>query len=361
MKRILIPLLVAALMCFTLIAAADGDVLAFDKSVNAVNEGETVQTVLIREGAPTEGELTYTSSDERIATVDENGVVTGVKKGIVTISAVVKTEKKSWRAALKLTVVRPVSSLTVNTEKLPIFDAADSMVAPLLTVREDADENTLPVLLVAVKKKIQLTVSVEPKDATSRKVTLESSDPAVFAAGSNSTITGVAPGEAILTVASETTPEVQTRFRVLVIQPVSKLTISSSAPYVTVGGQANVFATAMPADASIPGVNWASGSEQILTVDENGVVSGLKRGNGRIIAAAMDGSKIRANFTMKVVQLPESLTVNTEALTVDVGKTAALKATVLPKDTDNKQVIWTSSDTNIATVDKNGRIIRRGP
>lgn len=355
MKRILIPLLVAALMCFMFAAAAEGDTLVFDKGVNTVIEGETVQTVLIREGAPAEGELSYTSSDTRIATVDDSGVVTGVKKGAVTITAVVRTEKKTWRASLKVTVVRPVASLAVNTDKLTVFDPEDPILASLLTARENAEENTLPVILVAVKKKVGLAVTVEPKDATNRKTVLESSNPEIFTTAQN-TFTGVAPGEAILTVSSESNPEVRTRFRVLVIKPVTKMKVTASEPSVTVGGQVSVTAAAIPEDASLTAVSWSSGDERILTVDANGTVTGVKRGNGRVIASALDGSFIRANITLKVVQLPEGLTLSTDELTVNVGRTAAVKAKIEPANADNKQVIWTSSDESVATVSKDGRI-----
>ena len=78
MKRLLIPLLIAVLMCFAFIAVAEGDTLALTAGADTISEGGTLQTALTREGAPAEGELTYTSSDARVATVDENGLVTGV-------------------------------------------------------------------------------------------------------------------------------------------------------------------------------------------------------------------------------------------------------------------------------------------
>ena len=355
MKRILILLLVAAMMCIGITAAAEGDTLAFDTGVNTVNEGETLQTVLTREGDPAGGELSYTSSDPRIATVDENGVVTGVKKGVITITALVKTETKTWRATLKLTVVRPVTSVEVNTTKLPVYTAEDPLVAGLLTAREDAAENALPVILLPVKKQYQLAITVEPKDATDRRIEMTSSDPEIFKAAGN-IVTGVAPGEGILTVASVLTPDVTARFRILVIQPVTKLTVEASAPSVTVGGQISVASAAMPENASIPAVTWSSGDERILTVDENGVVTGVKRGNGRVIATATDGSNIRANFTVRVVQLPEALTLSAEEMTIDVGRTAAVKATIAPNDADNKKVVWTSSDEGVATVSRDGHI-----
>ena len=76
MKKLIILLTIAALVCLTFTAMAAGDGIAFDTSVNAINEGETLQTALTREGAAAEGDVTYTSSNPKMATVDENGLVT---------------------------------------------------------------------------------------------------------------------------------------------------------------------------------------------------------------------------------------------------------------------------------------------
>ena len=143
MKKVLIPLLIAALLCVTVSALAAGDKCAFDATVNTVNEGETLQTVLNLEGSPVGGEVTYASSDQSVATVDANGVVTGVKKGKAVITAAVATEQKTYRAQLKLTVARKASSVTVDTSKLPVFSPDDERLAGLLAQRENAEENAV--------------------------------------------------------------------------------------------------------------------------------------------------------------------------------------------------------------------------
>ena len=355
MKKLIILLIIAALACLAVPAMAAGDGIAFDMSVSAINEGETLQTVLTREGEAADGEVTYTSSNPKMATVDENGLVTAVKKGRVVITAAVKGAKKTYKAQLKLDIVRPVTAVTVNESKLEVYAASDAKVASLLTARENAEENELPVMILPVKKRISVAATVEPKDATNRNIIFAGSDDAVFTAAKN-VITGVAPGEAILTIGSQSNPDVSKRYRMLVVQPVKKILVEASEPAVIVGQQVTVSSKAEPENASIKDVIWSSGDERIVTVDQNGTVTGIKRGNGRIIATAADGSNVRANFNIKVVQNPESVTLSADELTIDIGKTKACKATVLPKNTDNKKVIWTSSDERIATVDKNGRI-----
>ena len=354
MKRLLILLLLAVLMCFGF-TAAEGETLALTAETDMISEGGTLQTVLTRDDALADGELTYTSSDARVATVDANGLVTGIKKGKVTITAIVKTAKKAWRAALKVTVIRPVTEVSIKTDRLPVFAPADPLVAPLLTGREDREENELPVLMIPVNKKIQLTVTAGPRDASNLRTELNGSNPEIFTVRGN-IVSGVAPGEGILTAASVQNPEVATRLRVLVIQPVKKLEIQSSAPSVRVGSQITVASSAAPANATLPAVTWSSGDKRILTVDENGVVTGLARGNGRVIATAVDGSNVRANYAVKVVQAPEKVTLSASEVTIDIGRNTAVRATVEPRNTDNKRVIWTSSDESVATVSRDGRI-----
>ena len=92
MKR-LIPLLLTVML---LVCCLPGTSLAenkfhFDRTVNTVFEGEELQLVLNREGdCAEEGELSFKSSNKKVATVDENGLVQGLSKGTVTITATLK-------------------------------------------------------------------------------------------------------------------------------------------------------------------------------------------------------------------------------------------------------------------------------
>lgn len=349
MKKLLIPLLLAVMLCFG-IAAAEQDGLRFEESGAAVAEAETLQAVLIREGACAEGKVVYSSANAKVAAVDENGVITGVSKGQTTVTAAVEAGGKTFRAQLKVTVRRRVTALELSASGLQLYAPGD----PALSVFpvEGGEE---PVLVIPVKKALTLRVNVLPKDATDRRVVLSSADESILRV-KGAAVTGAAAGETVLTVASQSDPEVALKYRVLVIQSVKKLTVTATAPSLAVGGQVTVSAAAEPEDATVKQVVWSSGTEKILSVDENGTVTGLSRGSGRIIAMAADGSKARANFSLKVIRMPESLELSQQEITVDTGRSVPVKATVLPKDADNKKVSWTSSDEGVATVNKSGRI-----
>ena len=351
LKKWFIPFLIAMLVLVAAAAVAEVDGISFDPFDGSVREGSTYQTVLIRNGEAAEGDVVFVSSDTKIATVDANGLVTGVQKGKVTITASVKTEKKTYKASKRVYVVRPVTSIQVNTDKLTVIEPANAKISDMIP----KDGYDLPVIIVQAKKKVNISASVEPRDATNRNLVCVSGNEDVFTVN-RMTITGVAPGEGILTISSESDPDVKVQYRVLVIQPVTKIVIGSEAPSVIVGGQTSVRADVQPENASIPRIDWSVADERFISIDENGTITGIKKGNGRVIASATDGSKVRASYNVKVIQNPEVITPSMTEATVDVGKTINVKCVVEPKETDNKKLVWTSSDEGIATVGRDGRV-----
>ena len=352
MKRRLLLLLAAALLVLGIAcASAEGNRLQFDRNDGSLFEAETLQTVLIREGVPAGGDVTYTSANEKIAAVDAAGLVTGRSRGQTTITATVRTEGRTYRAQMKVNVLRRATALEVKTERLPVYAADDPLVSDLIP----AGEEKLPVLLIPVQRSLNLQVNVLPRDASNRKTVLSCDNGAVLRLR-GSELFGLAEGNAVLRIASESNPEVFTRYRVVVVQPVKKLTVTAPASSVAVGGQVQLSFRTEPAGATISKVIWTSGDERIAKVDANGTVTGLKRGTARLIATAADGSGARANFSLKVAQSPEQLILSQMELTVDTGRNATVRATVEPKDADVKKVIWSSSDESIAKVARDGRI-----
>lgn len=241
-------------------------------------------------------------------------------------------------------------TMELKTAKLPLY-AADDPYLEGLTAAGDG----LQVIVLSVKKGVQLQVTVQPKSVKNKQVTLSVDNEGVARVKGNS-VTGVAPGETVLTIASKQDPSVTLQYRIVVVQPVTRLTVTAPAKTVAVGSTMQLTPVYTPDNATRKGVTWTSANEQIATVDENGVVTGLKRGNTRITAIATDGSKIRANVNVQVTQGAQEIQLDKAELTVDAGKTGVLKATVLPKDANNKNVVWSSSDESVAKVNAQGRV-----
>lgn len=69
---------------------------------------------------------------------------------------------------------------------------------------------------------------------------------------------------------------------------------------VYVGYTKQLVATVLPVNAPIPGLQWKSWNPALATVDQNGVVKGLKPGTARITANAIDGSGMSATCVVTV-------------------------------------------------------------
>ena len=72
-----------------------------------------------------------------------------------------------------------------------------------------------------------------------------------------------------------------------------------------------------------------------------------------------EAERYARNNDFNFVQLqvvPTSVALNKTTLTLDTGKTSNLKATVYPSNAANKKCTWRSSNTSVATVDKNGKV-----
>ena len=238
-----------------------------------------------------------------------------------------------------------------NPGKLPLYEASD----PWLEGLTAGGNSDLPVLVLSVKKGVQLQTTVKPQSLRNKKVTLTAEDPEILRV-QGSTVTGLKAGETLLTIASEADPQAALSLRVVVVQPVTRLSLRASEKSVAVGGTIQLTADAQPESATRKQVVWTSADERIATVDAEGRVTGVKKGTARIVATAADGSKTRANISVQVTQNAEEIQLDRTEITVDVKRTAVLKATVLPKNANDRSVVWSSSDESIATVNRQGRV-----
>ena len=119
----------------------------------------------------------------------------------------------------------------------------------------------------------------------------------------------------------------------------------------TIGVKEGVLLEATLTTGSASTLTWTSDDESVATVTSDGEVKGVKAGKATITVQTHNKKKAKATVTVK--NKPKKVTLNESALTLDVSQTHALTAT-LPTDTASFAMTWTSSDTNIATVDAKG-------
>ena len=137
--------------------------------------------------------------------------------------------------------------------------------------------------------------------------------------------------------------------------PTVSLSIRSTAQ-VDAGETVQLTAQATPSDTSDHFV-WSSLDNEVATVDENGVVTGIKPGKTTI--AVTCGSK-RATCDITVYSVDIETIELLPRLYVDgIGSTETMDPEIAPANATG-EILWTSSDENVAVVDKTGKVTTTG-
>ena len=227
---------------------------------------QSVDTVKVVSGAA----VNWASSDEKIATVDSTGKITGVKKGKAIITAVSESGETD---TVEVTVVaknKGVKKIKLSKKKASIKQG----------------------------EKLVLEATLTPAGAKNKKILWTSSDTSVATVDAKGKVKAVGIGKATITAISSSGKTA--KCEVTVTGAKVKKIIIEGAKKMKVGESQLLVATIKPAFAENQALKWKSSSKKIATVDENGVVTALKKGTVTITATAKDGSKVKASFIIKI-------------------------------------------------------------
>ena len=289
----------------------------------AMDRGDTLTlTATVLPNDATYPAVTWTSSKPSVATVSQSGVVTAVGEGTATITATADGVSNTCRVEVE----NRVTSVTLSSYA-EAMDRGDTLT---------------------------LTATVLPNDATYPAVTWTSSKPSVATVSQSGVVTAVGEGTATITATAD---GVSNTCRVEVENRVVSVTLSSMSEAMDRGDTLTLTAAVSPDDATYPTVTWVSSDESIATVDSNGAVTAVGEGSATITATA-DGVWDMCQIT--VVNRVESVTLSSDAETMEPGDTLPLTVTISPNDATYQTVRWSSSDTSVATVDSSGLVTAVG-
>lgn len=119
------------------------------------------------------------------------------------------------------------------------------------------------------------------------------------------------------------------------------------------GGRLTLSAVAQPEGKTDGRLVWSSSDGSVASVDEEGVVSGKSKGEAVITVTAVDGG-YTAECRVRVYQPVTELRMDNRSVTVDTGDDIQLTATILPYDADNKSIVWSSDNPDVADVNGKG-------
>lgn len=96
-------------------------------------------------------------------------------------------------------------------------------------------------------------------------------------------------------------------------------------------------------------------NEEIIEYKNGLTIEAVSAGETILTIITKEGNVLK-NINVKVKQIPTKIEVNKEYLIIKKDKTEQIKVNVLPYDLENKNVIFSSSNENVATIDENGNI-----
>lgn len=274
-------------------------------------------------GVNTEVEWSVSPSDGSIIKVDNTGLITYVKPGNATVIA--KTKDGGYMATCQVEVLQPVESVGIDYTDLTL----------------------------KIDETFRISAEVLPVTASDKSVKWESSDTSVVTVDANGLLSAKKPGSA--TVLVKTSDGGFTGMcNVTVYQPVTSVTISSETMTLRKGATAWISATALPSTAANKNITFSSSDTGIATIDPStGMIKAIEAGVCTIVATS-DDSGVVARCTLTVLQAVTGIKLNVSRRILLKGDQFPLAVTVTPTDAENKNVVFTSSDPTVATVDGNG-------
>ena len=130
--------------------------------------------------------------------------------------------------------------------------------------------------------------------------------------------------------------------------PVTGVSLNTTSASMLVGENLTLIATVNPSNATDQTVVWSTSNGSVATV-YGGIVTAVGAGTATITATA-GGKNTTCTVTVEAPADATGITLDRTYATMDVGTALTLTATVTPNNAADKTVVWTSTNTEVATV-----------
>ncbi len=285
--------------------------------------------------------VSWHSDDSGIAAVNDDGYVTALSEGETNIVAIYRQNGIPYTTSCNVVV----TSTKVEIESIDI-------------VQED----------ISLRKggSVLLQIAVTPEDAMVDSLTFTSDDTNIATVSDEGRINAINVGTTTITVKtsdnqfSDSVTIKVTESGTTVVNPVS-LQLIGLENGVSVGTSSRVAYIISPSNATTS-LTWSSSDPSIATVNNEGVVKGVKAGTCTIMASTSNNisSSLQITVSSNVVAVSR-ITINGDtSINMQTGWTKLLDYTISPSNATNKNVTFTSSNSSVVFVDSNGIIAALG-
>ena len=333
--------------------------VTLNKTALELTEGTSgTLTATVAPEDATDTTVTWKSSDEAVATVDNSGKVTAVAAGSAKITATATngTEDTDDDKTATCTV-------TVTEEEIPKVDVTGVTLNKTALELTEGTSGTL-------------MATVAPEDATDATVTWKSDDTGVATVDNSGKVTAIKAGTATITVTAtngtdDTTDDKTATCKVTVKEAevpkvdVSGVSLNKTTLELQEGKTGTLTATVAPEDATDATVTWKSDDTGVATVNNSGKVTAVKAGTATITVTATNGTDdtkddqtATCTVTVTEAEAPKvdvsKVTLDQDTVSLTEGEKVTLEATVAPDDATDKTVTCSSDKESVATVDESG-------
>lgn len=261
----------------------------------------------------------WSSSNEAVVTVDDNGLVTAIAEGSATVTGTIMNKV----ATCNVTVSSPeAEGIQLNKIEMEL----------------------------AIGSAETLEATLTPEGADVSKIVWLSSNDDIATVSADGEVTGVSLGEAEIYAA---VGELKATCKVTVIPAAVESMTLNHTTYEMYKEQTVQLEVITTPENTGNEVKWSTDKYHIAGVDANGLVTALQPGEVTISASC--GGKTASCVITVLPILAESLSFDVTTLTVEQGKKAQITAIVNPANYDG-EIVWTSTDETVAQVNSDGEV-----
>ena len=273
-------------------------------------------------------EITWKTSNGSVATVDNTGLVKIVGNG----TAVITASLDRYGISEKCTVTVGYKCKKIDVAQSEIYLTKGSTK--------------------------YVSVTITPDNANIKKLDWQSSNSNIVSVdGTYSSgavrISAKNNGTATLTGTTTDGSNISIKIKINVIIPIRSLT-SYKSMKMDKGTSKSLEIEVGPTDATEK-LTYESSNTQIATVDANGIVTAKSSGTVQITYKA-NYYGIKGTAYVRVISPLISVSLNTNKLTLEKGKTSQLSVLYNPTDATDKDITWMTSSSLVATVDSTGKV-----
>ncbi len=202
---------------------------------------------------------------------------------------------------------------------------------------------------------LQINADIQPTNADNKAIVWTSSNIDIANVDNNGLVTAISSGKVKIIATSKENPNIFASCEITVHQPLQTISLNPAEVHLKVGESYDKISVSFyPESSDNKAVLWTSSNESVANVDAKGKITAICSGEAKITVSSIENPKIKSECIVTVIQPVTGIILNQNTAEITVDGSFQLLATILPDNSTNKNVTWSSSDISVAMVSGNG-------